>query len=356
MSCYWVANDQPRYVRGRHIDDIDDGCDCPGCQPCTLSHCRVCSKEHADHACPTCLADTRETLAEIRRMCATLPAEVIHRGVESEAMNLLGPVADPEQVGHVTASVRVGRLPDDWLEAADNELHPLIVLGTWAEAYIEAFDHDEPARITVDGAASYLDRNLSYASAEDDIAFEDFARDLRSCRVHIERVLHDGEQIEQGAPCLNCETVRLELVRTDGEDRWRCPRCRLSSNDAQYRFAVKQAFIQRSPELNADDMAIRTGVPASTIRRWTHTKRDQAEGKDPVEHPPIVAASGRVSDRKVYLVADVEFVRDNGGERLRDSWLAPACLPTQRGGSVSTGEAHVCPDPQAAASHTGPAA
>lgn len=349
MSCYWRGSDQARAITGRHLDDCDDET-CRGCQPCPRPHCRVCAKEHADQTCPGCLNDTRETLAEIRRLCASLPAEVIHRGVNSEAMNLLGPVADPEQTGHVSASIAVGRLPGDWLETADNEHHPLLVLGTWMEAYVEAFDHDEPERITVAGSASYLDRNLSYAATEPDIPFEDFARDLRVCQAHIERVLHDGPQIEQGAPCLSCEDVRLELVRSSGEDCWRCPRCHQSSNDAQYRFAVRAAFIAKSPELNVDDMAIRTGIGTSTIRRWTHVKRDQKDGEDVIELPAIIKSVGRVNDRKVYLVADVEFVAKNGAERLRGTWLAPSSLPTPRGGTVSTSEAPVCPDREAAES------
>lgn len=269
MSCYYAGSDQPRFIRGRHDEDCA-GETCVGCQPCTESHCRVCGVIHAEHSCPTCLADTRDTLAEIRRMCAALPTEVIHRGVESEAMNLLGPVADPEQTGHVSASVKVGRLPVDWLEAADNDHHPLLVLGTWAEAYIEAFDHDEPARITVEGAASYLDRNLGYMSAEVDIPFEDFARDLRSCRVHIERVLHDGEQVEQGAPCLSCEDVRLRLIRGERDDRWWCPRCKQTSSDDQYRFAVKAELIRKADWLTDADMATRTDgkVKPGTVRKW----------------------------------------------------------------------------------------
>jgi hypothetical protein len=297
MTCLWVASDQPRAVRGRHLDECADD-ECRGCQPCPGPHCRVCGKEHAEHACPACLADTRDTLAEIRRLCAGLPTEVIHRGVESEAMNLLAPVADPEQTGHVRASVTVGRLPADWLEAADNELHPLLVLGTWAEAYVEAFDHDEPGRITVDGAASYLDRNLAYAGAEPDVPFEDFARDLRSCRVHIERVLHDGEQRETGAPCMTCR-VPLELVRGEREDRWRCPRCKQESTDAQYRFAVMALYRENAEWLSAGEMAIRTGVKAGTVHVWA-SRKEIAKRTD----------SGRVVFRVEDVLRRADLIED----------------------------------------------
>lgn len=387
MSCYYAGSDQPRMIRGRHGEDCA-GEDCKGCQPCREGHCRVCGVEHSDGACPECLTETREALTEITRMCNGLRTEVTHRGVASRAMTLLGPTPDPEARYHAEVSYLVGRLPEGWLETGTHgkfcpllineactgcggsEHHPLTVAWWWNECYREAFDHDEtPAigpRYDVDGKRlpdfgvadllAYLDRNLAYAATFPDVPFEDFAHDLRQCRTYMERVLHDGEQVEQGAPCLSCETVRLELVRDVGEDRWACPRCNRSSNEAQYRFAVRQEFIQRSPSLNADDMAIRTGVGASTIRRWTHIKRDQAKGEDVIERPAIINAIGRVSERKVYLVADVEFVRDNGAEKLRGTWLAPSSLPTPRAATVSTGKAPLCPDIEAAETQSGPAA
>lgn len=276
----------------RHGEDCPAE-DCAGCMPCPWPHCRRCSKEHAEHICPGCLADARETLAEIARLCADLPAEAEAKGVESEAMNLLGPVADPERTGHLRASINVGRVPADWLEVADNELHPLLVLGTWMEAYIEAFDHSEPARITVAGAASYLERNLAYAATFADVPFEDFARDLNACRTHLERVLHDGEQVETGAPCLKCRDVRLVRTRTTGaEDRWSCPRCKRHSTDAQYRLAVEQEFIERAEWLHLDHMAIRTNgqVSRGSVTGWASKGEVGKRTQD-----------GRV----VYRVADV---------------------------------------------------
>lgn len=388
MSCYWTGNDQPRMVRGRHGEECA-GEECAGCQPCREPHCRVCGVEHDDGACPECLTETREALAEITRMCDTLRTEAAHRGVTSQAMNLLGPTPDPEARFHAESSYLAGRLPEGWLDTGTHgkhcpllvneactgcggsEYHPLTIAWWWNECYREAFDHDETPAIGpryddhgtrlpdfgVTDLLAYLDRNLSYAGTFADVPFEDFARDLRKCREYLERVLHDGEQVEQGAPCINCETtIRLELVRTEGEDRWCCPRCKMSSNDTQYRIAVRQTFIARSPELNADDMALRTGLPASTIRRWTHIKRDQAKGEDVIERPAIIDSVGRVNDRKVYLVADVEFVRDNGAEKLRGTWLAPSSLPKPRAGIVSSGKAPLCPDIEAAETRSGPAA
>lgn len=62
------------------------------------------------------MAEVRENLGEIRRMCLALPTEAIMRGVDSESFNLLGPVSDPEARGHLEASVRAGRVPPEYLD------------------------------------------------------------------------------------------------------------------------------------------------------------------------------------------------------------------------------------------------
>lgn len=301
MSCKWNGSDRPRIVAGRHGEECPG--DCTGCLPCPWPHCRRCGREHAEHTCPGCLADVRDDLAAITGMCDALPTEVAHKGVESEAMNLLGPAADPEALGHMRASVNVGRIPADWLEAADDERHPLLVLGTWQQAYAEAFGHVDPARITVHGAASYLDRNLAYAGAEEDVPFEEFARAVAACRAHMERVLHDGEQVETGAPCMTCETVRLQLVRGERDDRWRCPRCKQESTDAQYQFALKAELLQKAKWLTDADMTLRTGIRAGTVREWSRERP---------ERPPLIAKrlyAGRIE----YLVEDVERVAAEKG-------------------------------------------
>lgn len=312
MTCKWDGAERPRILLGRH----DTGCageECRGCQPCPWPHCRICAHNHAEHTCPECLADTRDTLGEIQRMADALPAEVEHRGIDSEAMNLLGPVADPESVGHMQASVNVGRIPADWLEVADNELHPLLVLGTWMEAYLEAFDHGDPSRITVASAASYLDRNLVYASTFADVPFEDFAKNLRDCRTHMERVLHDGEQVETGAPCMTCQRPlrrvfagdELPWEHRDGskpranEDVWACGRCREWRGEKDYRLNVADLHRDNAEWLTDREMELRTGIKAATVRSWGR------------EDGPVQRR--RDSGRTVYAVVDVERVAREKG-------------------------------------------
>lgn len=304
MNCRYVASDQPRVLPNRHGSECpaldptptpategrETGTQtpCAGCLPCPLAHCMRCGREHVDErTCPGCIAEARDDLSEITRMCANLPAEVVVKGIDSEAMNLLGPVADPEQTGHVRASINVGRLEAGWLEEADNELHPLLVLGTWMEAYCEALDHDEPTRITVAGAASYLDRNLAYIAQLEDVPFEDLARDLSGCRNHVERVLHDGEQVETGAACLHCEDVNL--VTCDGGDRYDCPRCKRAYSRDQHANALRQMELAQADWLTAADLAAMYDADGSTLRTWAERKQVRTK---------------RVDGRKRYHVDD----------------------------------------------------
>lgn len=267
MTCRWTSTTTPRALVGRHHDACPDPA-CPGCQPCTEPHCRVCGRRHAEGACAECVGEARETLREITRMCSDLPAEVAHRGVEGEAMNLLGPAADPEARGHVEASIAAGRLPADYLDTADSDSHPLLVLGTWDMIWRDALDHDEPTeRLTVVTAAAYLDVQLTYMADFPHVPFEDFVRDLRACVSHLEGVLHDGEQVETGAPCMTCR-VPLRLVRGESADHWVCPRCHQQSTEAQYRYAVMHLHRQEAEWLTDREMELRTGVKAGTVREW----------------------------------------------------------------------------------------
>lgn len=324
-TCRWVATNKARILTGRHDYDCRDEA-CRGCQPCEQPHCRICRHAHVAGACAECLAETREALHEIGRMCDALPEEVEHRGINGEAMMLLGPAADPEARGHLEASVLAGRVPADYLDHADSDRHPLYVLGTWDMVVRDALEHDEPGeRLTVATALDYLDRQLTYLAGYEHLPFEDMARDLRACRTHMESVLHDGEQIEQGAPCLTCRRPVTRGMAESGEYTYRCERCRRDLTANEYRLAVHAAHIAHADRLNVDDLAERIEVPASTIRSWASILRVQRRGQAALEHPPLIRSCGRdSSNRKVYRVADALKVRDMGGDRRRSGIVSNA--------------------------------
>lgn len=300
-SCKWDGRNRPRILPGRHDFDNHgptENPDCPGCVPCTHLHCRVCNQTHADQTCAECLATARDNLHEIARMCDSLPEEVEHRGIDGEAMMLLGPASNPEARGHLEASVLAGRVPDDYLDRADGELHPLFILGCWDMVYRDALDHEEANSVTLPDVISYLDRNLHYMSGYEHVAFEDLARDLRKCRAHLESVLHDGEQRDTGAPCMTCQVPLNRVWGADEQtDGWECPRCHQRSTEDQYRFAVQHLHREEATHLTDRDCEIRTGVKAGTVRVWAnrgHVERRRDSGRtlysvvDVLKHAKVV--------------------------------------------------------------------
>lgn len=302
--CYWVGSDQPRMIRGRHDYGCDDG-ECRGCQPCTEPTCRVCGIEHAAGACASCVGAVRDDLAAILTMCGALPTEVEHRGVESEALNLLGPVADPEARGHLEASVAAGRVPAEYLEAGTET--PLWTIGTWAMVYRDAFEHDEPiGAVDLATEAGYLGRNLTHAADWPHVPFEDMAKDLRRCVSRLEAVLHDSERGERtNIDCLDCgNTLERKLGKAGFEDVATCRGCKRRLTAAEYLLAVKRTYILNATWLSDGDMAIRTGVKADTVRSWARMPKDDT--------PPLVAKEVQ-QGRTVYSVADVERVAAEKG-------------------------------------------
>lgn len=299
MHCKYAGSGRPRVLVGRHADDCAYDI-CSGCQPCEDGHCVVCGMTHAAGACAECVASTRDDLRSIATLCDSLPEEVEHRGINGEAMVLLGPAADPEARGHLEASIAAGRVPADYLDVADGEQHPLFVLGTWDMTWRDALEHEEPTeRLTIATATDYLDRQMTYMAGYEHAPFEDFARDLRECRSQLERVLHDGEQRDVGAPCMGCGAT-LERVWGDDEasDGWKCPRCRERSTEAQYRFAVMDLHRRSATHLTDREMQERTGIKAGTVREWARR---------------ALIGRKRDSGRVVYCVEDVERVGEDKG-------------------------------------------
>lgn len=300
MKCLWVAKDEPRVLAAQHDDECADD-ECAGCEPCRRPHCLVqwhgdkgdC-QTHAETVCPACVGKVREHLAEIVRMSGLpLVAQILATGdVDTEAADLLGPTALPAQWrqrgrhGHIYH-------PDSRI----GELHPMWVLGTWDLLVTEHLGHTRTARITIATAADYLGRNLTWLAADLEFDFAVLAEELAACRRHLERVLHDGEQVETGAPCMTCR-VPLRLVRETGEDKWRCPRCRQESTDAQYRYAVMHVYREHADWLTAGEVEIICNVKPGTLRKRVErgevrSKRDQGRTVYCAEEIPEVVAQRR---------------------------------------------------------------
>lgn len=309
MNCRYAGDDKPRMVKDRH-DDACPGEGCKGCQPCERDHCFVqwhdddgdC-ETHAATVCPSCVAKVREHLTTLVELAGypLLEQALAEGDTDDEVANLLGPTANPAQwrqrsnYGHIYE-------PDSRLGW---HTHPEGVLGWFDMLITEHLGHQRSGKITITSAADYIDRNLHFLAADVEFDFNDLAVALRDCRRHVERVLHAGDQIERGAPCMTCRKPltriyagrELPWKNRDGsrspaaEDGWACGRCRESRSEAEYRLNVADEHRKEADWLGTADMIERTGVTRGSLTGWASKglvkKRTQ---------------SGRV----VYRVADVK--------------------------------------------------
>lgn len=321
QTCRWNGSGNPRLLKTHANADCPSTCE--GCQPCEANHCGVCGRTHVgtELTCPACVGAVRDDLSSIRDMSTRLLREAIVAGVNSEAANLAGPVADPEAWSWRKAAARRGVADHVTVTEGDESTHPAWVLGTWEMLIREHLVQPSDDLLSIESAGAYLDGHLTNLANDGEFAFEEMARDLRKCRVHLEDVLCEGEREERGEKCHNCGTKRLvkDYGKTpDSKVMWRCPgaNCQQSYTEAEYIERVETRHIDTSPELTLSHMAKRLGyIEASTMRRWAG-KQATGEIRDgeKVYAPPLLKPCGKdASKRKLYRVADVEALWAQGG-------------------------------------------
>lgn len=254
--CYRDKNNGVHYIRNDCRLDCTEK-DCRGCKPCPeRRHCtarRNCTWHVAEGelTCGRCLAATRRDLHWVGTLAALMLPAALDAGINSEAANLAGPVADPEAWSWRKAAARAGldhgRAWHISLIEDDDEHHPAAVTGTWARMLTEDYGHDMPERAGVGWCVGYLDRTLHRLAHDPEQDFALFGREIRKCRQHLEAVLHNDDRPDRGAPCPECTSdehgVGPRLVRQyghwcedegcqrmhyadDADDRWVCPRNR----------------------------------------------------------------------------------------------------------------------------------
>lgn len=325
--CHWDTD--LGWLTPEHRADCNQH-DCEGCRPCPKTHCAMRGRcpNHVNAeagliTCPGCIGKVRGDLRAIEHLSDHLMLEAIERGVDSEPAVLAGPAADPE------ASMwrRITQTPKlHTLDPADDQ-HPLTVLGTWDFMLREDYDQPTALTVTVARSAAYIGGLLDRVAQDDEQDFELLAAELRACRSHLEDVMGDSRTPERGAPCPACRVEdkhaprlvkhwerRTEEYAEGNEDRawtgdrWECPRCKQHWSEADYRIKVGDDYIDNAETLTIDHMSRRTGVVASTLRRWASRQWNAGSGDyDPPRLPP----AGKSHDgRKTYRVADAEGLRD----------------------------------------------
>lgn len=293
-TCHW-GGAHYGWLTPEHLRDCDDHA-CQGCRPCPKTHCAMrgkCSR-HVDSAagiitCPSCIGKTRRDLAVIVDLYAVaLPDEAVESGVDSEALNLIGPAALP-----FATDYRQG-----WCEfpRRQDAQHPYSTLGKWDLALRETYGPATDLRITVSRAADYL-TGLLAGTFPHIREFEEFAREVASCRMYLEAVIHDSRTPEKGRPCPRCAEVaedgkgpRLQKRWAAGDDEhtkrgdndtWHCPDEPAHWwTERDYRDKVEADYEQHAEKLTASAITRVYGVAEGTVRQWAAREKVRKRGTD----------------------------------------------------------------------------
>ncbi len=286
--CHYDTERGMRVLDGRHAESCT-GCEsCAGCQPCTRAHCMVCTREHVQqHTCARCIGRVRADLVEVVRLYHELRFALLnHNRANAEipgglAQVLLGPYSEGRAALHLALTA------NDWTELDEDGIGPeppLLVLASWEDDWRREFDHRAAQhRATITNASGYLQRHLDHA-AQRHLAFDEFARDVRTTRARLQHARDDADPTVHGVACFDCghdlcqtfdepapcdhEHAPCGCDQGGRRDTWQCMRCGRTYTEHDYRRAVRQAHIEQEPWRRPSEVHAITGVPEKTLRRW----------------------------------------------------------------------------------------
>lgn len=221
-----------------------------------------------------------------------------------EAMVSLAPVADPQvnarrvaltEEHHIATCQRLDH-SRCWTGSEDeDDSEPVLqTLLFWSEQWREERGFPLEGRRPSVSTEANLIRSLLDWAWENELRWEDFARDVRAARVRLEDVLYAGARQERTRiVCNRCDAgkrlLHLYGPEADGSgDRWKCPACKTRLNAAEVRDA--HAAMLRSEgaakwiqQTDAIGTLKAQGRPERTIRKWL----GEGEGEaycDPITH------------------------------------------------------------------------
>lgn len=188
----------------------------------------------------------------------------------------------------------------------DAEEHPLNVLESWTRMIREERGQPTNEPATISRELTYLHGSLDWTLRITDnnepawpLVFE-MRGELHALVRSMERVVHDGPQIDRGVGCLECGQELLKIWGIDpGTDRYVCtaPECGKRYNPEEYMDAVERSYLLNAEWLTAGQAAAVYRKPAGTILSWV--QRGYVRKK---KHPEF--------KRMVYNVADIVARRD----------------------------------------------
>lgn len=251
------------------------------------------------------VVEVARNLSEIERLADALEAQAIAQATDrlmpgGAAMVALGPVANLEAwQNRVDTALRMAYENGLTLPTIDDDSDdepPLQTLLFWSEEWRREHGYELDGRLpSLSSEAAFLRWALNWAW-DNEVKFDDFAKDVRATRARLENLLHAGRRSDRGVQCFDCQVdlIRpsrdLQTIRhCDGHDgvctiphrhcphdrggladEWVCPSCERRYDEDSYRRAVTHAHFVHAAWLPLELCAERTGEKPGTIKVWAH--------------------------------------------------------------------------------------
>lgn len=290
-------------------------------------------------------SDVSKNLDAIQDMAARLEARAIDRANDKlmpggEALvNLAGVGSKQVWERRNELAEEVGDYDKPSFEDPDEMWPAIQMLWFWSETYRATLgmDYDDPRwRPTLISEAGFLrNRDVAEWIWENEIQWDDYAKDVERAKTKLEALLHEGDRAELGAPCLyeSCRGRRIIRKLEPKRDKdgnktwdygnWHCPKCHREWDADKYAAMVTAANERtKFEEINEqvwctyDFAARKVGRPEATIRAWvkyTANPRSDADVDFPIGQLCIIAGR-RV---KFVCLADVERRHEKAKRRSR---------------------------------------
>lgn len=189
-------------------------------------------------------------LTHIQELHLHLRSQAIHKANHrempgGEAMVALGPVANREAWEHKQETSERTGLHLTAPELEDEHETPTQLVFWWSERWRRElgaeYDAQTPSLVS---ELNFLRWNLAWGAANE-THWHKFADDIRTARVRLETILHDGQRdiVSDDVTCLLCATpLRRRMTAHDGyEDEWWCRDCGVHLTPAQFNLAASES-------------------------------------------------------------------------------------------------------------------
>lgn len=251
------------------------------------------------------------------------------------AMVALAPVASPDEWAETLEAAehraQAKELDLPAVEDDDDWEPPLQTLLFWSESWRVEHGYPLSAKPTLASEANFIRWALEWAW-ENEVHWEDFARDVSKARTRLESIEKAGVRPAfRGAPCLYDECRGKRLIRKtvpcrdeNGEKSWRltdwhCPNCKRQWSEEDYARNV-YAAVERTHWLNLNDEAWCTYDRAAR-----HVERPEGTIRSWVSRGEVSVMCSVDTRRTFVLLVDVEARAVEAHARwLRMVWLHPA--------------------------------